>query len=338
MSNYYSVNYKPLPSDWAPPAWIAEGSDLLAPFREIAEKTKISTNGKIYNPCASHPVIKFMRSNILKCSAGIGGLIGIASELLMAPVLANNVIYTAGTAVALAAASTAILNEIGKRVFRKKKKLDEKMLQSMLQEARKNPLFEKVYVEITQQVPIKITPYAEDFREGGAAGANLRMTPSGLEIALMENTDPKDAFYFIIFELMNACQGERYYKLHTKAEQGELSREEFTLLTEYTETSTITLASEIVKYGIRNLNWHPKLNGHSSNTAKHSEDIKNGVNPFAYEWEIANYIPSKCTISHADHYRQQWDLAYKEAYLKKQLMVHSTANEIMHRTVEMNLL
>jgi Ankyrin repeats (3 copies)/Ankyrin repeat len=100
--------------------------------------------------------------------------------------------------------------------------------------------------------------------------------------------------HFIIFETLNALQNERYKKLHNLAEQGALSRETFALLKEYCEYDTCLWCSRIVG----------------------DKAIPN----FEETWKFLN-SPKSCfgplAPTHADVYRQQWDLLYGFTYLKK---------------------
>jgi hypothetical protein len=201
--------------------------------------------------------------------------------------------------------------------------LNKQLMIRLLNEARKNPLFQQILklARSKGKIEVVITDKSKFI------GSHLADSPAFCEkidqgkgtpllhkIVIKHDVSPKMAFSLLVFELINVSQMERFDALDLKVREGELDRENFTILKEYVEFTTTTLAHEILNYGVTHLNWHKDLDAWSipfQQVMNRAQEKK--VDPFVIEWQRVNQKLSKDPISqtHADSYRFQWDCMSK---------------------------
>lgn len=115
------------------------------------------------------------------------------------------------------------------------------------------------------------------------------------EINIEKSCDLRLKAEMLIFETMNALQGEGMRNIFKLSEAGMLNRNEFTLLCEYLEYFSLL--------------WTFRILGRTSHRENFLDFWKDENTPYPTN-------PGKGAI-HADIYRRQWDFLYGFPYLKK---------------------
>lgn len=346
----FSPDYQPLPSDWRPPDWLPPEPKLQLMDEAVTKRISAAAQGKIFNPPDRLPTTWERVTKPLKAitPALVGGLaaLGVFSIPVILSLYKNGwkptqdpfgggfwPVYIA-SAVGLLVFKT--LKQKIEEVLHQPKPLPpltKKDIEFLLQEARKNPLFEQMWEVVSARCPIEIEIVDKSKFPSEAVFANYSSSTDDTyfvkekkivkltrvitkhTINIQEDIPLKKAFSALVFELGNAFQTDRFAFPPNWAHAGLINRNEYAILTEYVESATDSLAYQVLSYGIQHLNWHKDLDLWGS----HLVDIgnKTGVHPFVVAWLNDNLRPSPQAMSHAEFYRKQWDEKYSKAYFQR---------------------
>lgn len=175
-------------------------------------------------------------------------------------------------------------------------------IQKLLEKLRHNPLFEKVfqnvslngpplYISITADYPPHLPPaFTADGKDD--EGQPIRI------IRIKHHNDPDVIMGVLIFEMVNAFHRPQFTAVRERLKSLEsFDREDFVKCIEYIENKTLNLSIDILQYGEKHLGW---------------KILPMNKVSFASSWEKSNMIDSPLG-SHADLYRRQWDQVRKKS-------------------------
>lgn len=293
-----SSPHQPLPKDWKPPEWITVPK--LKPIDpKITAKIKEASNGKIFDPSLEPPLKERISPIKAACCSILGGC--LAASLLNYIFDTHNNFSNFILSLSIAFCTRRYIDSINNQI-----------LDPFLAEARKNPLFEQVYQSATANGPINLNVV---FKHPNPDSAHLNdaYATYGPEVGILiwaNAKKPSKVFLAIIFEFVNAFQKANVNTIDDMEKKGLLDKEQYVIAMEYAESLSVRICSQILEYGVQNLNWHLDLDLFSKNYIKSIEEeaSKEGKHPFVLEWELANLKDANCKISHADLLRGFWEL------------------------------
>lgn len=352
----YSSDYKPLPTDWRPPAWFPPYKSLKPVDADTTENIKKIAKERIDNPINDRIAVKLSAKDSFDAGAfakkvdvtamGVGAVSAVffaffyGAPKLLETIISNPIIgwtsylasslgvfgVTAGSVWLLGRRFLQQKMEIETRnqkelkdLKQQKKKYTPSDIAIMLNEARKNPLFEQVFASVAAKAPLNITAVSENPYQASHAACCPHYFKNRLalhEIKIADNAKFKKAFSGLLFEFVNVYQMEQFIAISDAAEQGKLSKEEFAMALEYVESNTCSLVQDILAYGVENLNWHPAVNMFRWHYEYGVKATQEGVHPFTLDWKNSNEILDGFEKAHADSYREHWERNYRQAYEK----------------------
>lgn len=296
MNLFFSKDYKPLPADWRPPSWISPELKLNS-----SDPSSLQKVASIFSK-------KFANSNTpLWCTVATGAIASLSYPWGFSQFLYGNTIGMIGGVVGCGIL-TATVHFIANGIWNQSRDLSDRDLNFVLEEARKNPLFEKIYASVVARAPVTLTATSV-YSDISDASCSFHYENDHLvshEILIYKKSSLKTALASLIFEFVNAYQWQRFKQVDDACEQGKLSQEEYAIATEYVEFNTGILANDILSYGVKNLSWPSSVNEYWLLNPIIWLAKKRGVHPFTLEWTLTNFIPIGGRESHTDSYRNDW--------------------------------
>jgi hypothetical protein len=269
-----------LPSNWQPPDWLLPARKLKISQEELKsfKPTKTEFDSSI-RECL-RPFATYLEENNLLSSRALS----IFSALNMG--------------VSYWLQDWRIMLVSGLALSPSSSFLNEQDLKNLQQKALKNPLYQTLWKKATAISPTELTcaSLSDFLRQGMTAKDVSKAYHEDGKITIYRGMSSRHAFEALIFESVNAFHKEHFLQVDEKLDQGELSREEYTRLSEYVEWHSVNLYHQIMDFGKENLGW------------LENEVVASHEPTFKKDWEHSNTrYPLDKTNSHADHYRNQWD-------------------------------
>jgi hypothetical protein len=182
---------------------------------------------------------------------------------------------------------------------------------------KKNPYFLELWEEINREEKLQFQIISkEEAEEKKDYCANAWYSIRQHTVTFVQGMDDFDFSQALIFECCNAFLRHLTIQLRLKLGWNNIpNRNTYGILREQVEYYSLTPYSQIVKYGIENLNWDERL------LCYHDRESKTVVT-FQEVCSLSS-LPCEEKISHAEGYRMQWDRLYAPTFFLK----HSEALE-----------
>lgn len=310
-----SSSYAPLPHDWSPPSWLDAPESLVEP----REDPSYAQRFKVF--CKQHAAMATYLAPSLFLAFPGGHL--------------SCRIFGAG-------ASFLTLSALGDYWgYRELQTID---CEYITKEIRKNPLVAQVLDKPCIKTALKIQHVSRHHffigeKDINQSTAHVVFNGDHVIIEVIENHEKQESFYnyrkamtsgetnlsrcrdrlmaLTIFEIMNVNNHQRFKQLIEKAQQGEISREDYAILTEYIEMDTSVKTTQAISWGVQHLGWNKSLFKQIECVQNNDQQIEHFKSTF---WKGGHWA-TKEKMSHTDVYRQNWDenvgLKYYCCHLEK---------------------
>lgn len=211
------------------------------------------------------------------------------------------------TGIALASLTCLQLGYYSFQIFRP---TTDSYVKTCLAWLRINPLFEELWESINSETPwtFRVVTEAEFVANGRMDTGSWADCSHFLhEIRVTEKKfSAIDLTSVLLFECCNAFQSSRLQSISDRSLRGDLSREEYTRLKEFTEHDSARTHDQIVKFGIHYMGWiEPVMRRYPQAETSTVQNI----------WDSANRPNSNASGSHSDHYRFLWNRNSSFSYI-----------------------
>lgn len=319
----YSKDYKPVPADWKPPEWIP-AAEKLEVDSSINQRVSDASKGKIFDlPDRLPTTYDYLGKSMISVLSGLAGLLGFGIGAVGPTLLLDKKDMTPSKVMmgipfgyGFYTATSSLVEKLANTVFFPDttiRPVAQGELDFLIDRALENPLFAKMWVEVSTYGELKVSLVDRSFFSaqglGDLSDAQCRITfsePIQLEIILRNDVTLKRMIVALIFELANLYQIQRFDSLERAAILGLVDREQYSLTKEYIEHNTDVLTQQTIDYGIHHMNWQWKAEFDSFKTLSRSD--------FSSAWTNSNIVYAESIPSHAEYYRMEWDQKYSQAF------------------------